>query len=73
MNDNKWILKSKTVWGILLVAVPALLETAGISIPKEWIGDGDNIVKGIFEVVGMIVALYGRIAATGGVTLTPGK
>lgn len=68
---TKWLLQSKTVWGILLVAVPSLLTTFGVSIPAEWVGDIDGIVKTLLEVSGSILALYGRITADSGLHILP--
>lgn len=68
--QEKWMLKSKTVWGVILMGVPTLLTVFGVSLPEGSIENADTLAKHAIEAIGAALALYGRFAA-GGVRLTP--
>jgi|14_taG_2_1085336.scaffolds.fasta_scaffold12387_2 hypothetical protein len=69
----KFFLKSKTIWGVIMMVVPQVLPIATLfGLP---IGDGDVALLGSFgdaalETVGAGLAIYGRFQA-GGVTIKP--
>lgn len=69
----KFFLKSKTVWGVIMLVAPQILPIAALfGLP---FGGDDVTLLGTFgdaalETVGAGLAIYGRFKA-GGVTLTP--
>ncbi len=67
---DKFFLKSKTVIGLIISVLPALLPALGLSFSAD---DG-QLVSGSFDSimqgVGGVVALYGRFAA-GGISVLP--
>jgi hypothetical protein len=71
MEDSKWVLKSRTIWGLILTAVGAFAPVAkavGFEYPSEteigMIGEtGYQLVSAIATAVGLGLALYGRIKA----------
>lgn len=67
--EPKWIGKSKTVWGVILMAIPAFAQLAGWEWTTEQGMELDVIASGIFEVLGMILAIVGRYTAKGPVYL----
>jgi hypothetical protein len=60
MEDSKKWYTSKTVIGIVVTAVSILLKATGVTI-----GDADitMLITSLFQVVGLALALYGRIVA----------
>ena len=64
--DNKIFLKSKTVWGVIVMALPVILPLFGVNIDTSAIGGaGDQILTA----VGAILAIYGRVKASGGISV----
>jgi len=57
---EKHILKSKTIWGVIIT----VLGVVGIPIPLSP-EEGDVIIHSIFEVVGVLLTIIGRLKATG--------
>ena len=74
MNETpKWILKSRTVWGVILTVLGLFLDA---SVLTDVATAGDSILgllPEITEVVGILLTLYGRITAKAKVTMLPGK
>lgn len=68
---GKFWLKSKTIWGVVLMALPTLFSALGL----EWQqSDGATIEKFVgygVEVVGFILAVWGRKNATKPLVATP--
>lgn len=60
---SKFFLKSKTVQGVLAMLVPMLLQLFGIEIADAEITE---IVEALTVLSGAVWALYGRLAAEGG-------
>lgn len=79
---DRFIMRSKTIFGIMLMAVPAvrpLLTLLGIDIPSTLEGDITEVqnafitaVEALSGLFGAIIATYGRVKA-GGITLNPFK
>jgi hypothetical protein len=71
MDSTKWIGLSKTFWGVVMMAMGGIAPVAG----WDWFGmvapEATNIFNTSLEVAGAIVALYGRIKASTGVTVMP--
>lgn len=75
MNDTKNILASKTVWGALLMLASLVLARFGIDLDPDsqaslvaTIGSALDEVMGL---VGVVMAIWGRMTATKGVTVLP--
>jgi len=68
MSADKFFLKSKTIWGVIVMALPALLPVLGISLGADdtalITATGDQVMTAI----GGLIAVYGRFKA-GGVTV----
>ena len=64
--DKKNVLTSKTIWGIIILALPIVRDWLGIDLAEEqlqgWIDSG-------FEIVGFVLAVYGRFAAKTAITV----
>jgi len=69
--DNKWIVKSKTFWGIVIMVLPAILPLVGVEDGAEVAGMADAVFNSLLTFVGGALALYGRFKATDSVTLAP--
>ena len=63
MIDEKFILKSKTVWGVLIMAAPQLAPLVGIQFALGDAQELNETVTGIATGVGALLALYGRVKA----------
>ncbi|MGQ0456662.1 MAG: glycosyl hydrolase 108 family protein [Hyphomicrobium sp.] len=71
-NVGKWWIKSRTIWGAIISAaaaiLPALGPVIGVDLPADVIKDaGDQTVTAVQAVAGLIgtlLTIYGRIAAT---------
>lgn len=70
MAADKFFLKSKTIIGVIVSILPALLPELGISFSVE---DGqliNNSVDAVIQGIGAVLAVYGRFVAADGVSLT---
>ncbi|MGR9413735.1 hypothetical protein GR211_22160 [Rhizobium leguminosarum] len=64
MNDVKGILQSKTIWGLIIAALGTLLNKYGYEVSAlDQAALVDQIAL-VMQVVGWLVAFYGRIRAT---------
>jgi hypothetical protein len=67
MSDvvQKFFLKSKTVWGVIVMALPTLLPVLGVNLGQDETAlitsTGDQFVTAI----GGLLAIYGRFKAGG--------
>lgn len=66
--ENKFFLKSKTIIGVILSALPALLPALGITFSADDAQLVSSGVDALIQAVGAVLAVYGRFAA-GGVKL----
>ena len=57
---NKYFLKSKTILGVILSVLPALLPALGISFSAEDNLLISNAVDAIIQSAGALLAVYGR-------------
>lgn len=63
--ENKFFLKSKTIIGVILSALPALLPALGITFSADDAQLVSSGVDALIQAVGAILAVYGRFAAGG--------
>ena len=65
----KSFLASKTIWGIIIALSPVLSGWLGFDV-DESIGD---IYEPLIQVIGAVIATYGRIKASSGLKLKKNK
>lgn len=70
MESNKIFLASKTLWGVVVMALPVLLPLVGISFTVDDTAFVNTNVDMIFQAVGAILALVGRFTAKTSLTAT---
>ncbi len=70
MENPKWFLKSKTILGLVISVLPALLPAIGISFGADDTQLVSGAVDGLVQGIGAILALYGRFVAKAPVTIT---
>jgi hypothetical protein len=63
----KYWLKSKTIWGVIITMLPTLAPLVGIGVDDLNLINqtGDNII----QIVGAIIAAYGRFTAKDQLTM----
>lgn len=68
MEEYKSLLGSKTVWGVIVMALGLVLGRLGFSLDAETqaqlVNDFVGMVPTVTQVVGAFIAIYGRIVAT---------
>ena len=73
---TKFFLKSTTIQGILLTLSGIALRALGIEVSAETLGvlqaEIVNLFPELLELVGLGVAAWGRVNASGGITLKKG-
>ncbi len=62
--ENKIFLKSKTVWGVVIMAIPALFPLFGWTFTVDDTAVVNEAADKVFQAVGALLTLYGRFAAT---------
>ena len=62
---NKYFLKSKTIWGIIVMALPALLPVLGLSLTPDDTTLITQTGDSVMTAIGGILAVYGRFSAGG--------
>jgi|2_EtaG_2_1085320.scaffolds.fasta_scaffold00309_21 hypothetical protein len=66
----KWFVKSKTIWGVVVMALPALLPAVGVNLT----GDDTTLITStgdsLLQTVGGALAIWGRFSA-GGLSIKP--
>ncbi|MEE8288903.1 MAG: hypothetical protein V3R25_05775 [Nitrosomonadaceae bacterium] len=70
--ENKWFLKSKTVYGVIIAMLPnivALLSTVGVPVSEDVMGMFQETGEIMFNAVGALLAVYGRVNADTNLTL----
>lgn len=71
MENHKIFLASKTLWGVLIMALPVLLPMIGVS----WGIDDTSVINEtadkIFQAVGAALALWGRFSAKTSLSIKP--
>ena len=72
MLFKKWY-KSKTIWGLIIMAIGTILNKVGIHINPDIYGqlvtEAVELVPEIIQVIGGLQAGYGRIKAEGSLVI----
>jgi len=67
---DKIFLKSKTVWGVIVMVLPTLLPMLGLNL----VGDDASLITNtgdaLMTFIGGVLAIYGRVKADTSITLT---
>ena len=69
MYPSKWFLKSKTIIGIILAALPALAVALGINFTEDDSVMISGLMDLIVQLVGSGYAIYGRFVAEDKISL----
>lgn len=66
MNETKSILSSKTIWGVVIAALPTVLGLFHLRIAdlSAFTSGATEIVDTVITLAGAVFAAYGRIKAT---------
>lgn len=67
--DSKWFVKSKTVIGIVIAALPTMLPLIGVAFSADDTHLVNQFVDGAFQLFGLGFAIYGRFVSTQPITL----
>jgi hypothetical protein len=70
---DKFILKSKTVIGAIVMLLPVLAQLFGFAFSAE---DGALITNGwdqVIQAIGAVLVIFGRFTAKSGLSLNPFK
>lgn len=68
--ENKIFLKSKTIWGVLIAALPALLPALGVTFSADDTHMISQLGDAIFQTAGLAIAAYGRFVAKTSLSVT---
>ena len=68
--ENKIFLKSKTIWGVVIAALPALLPAFGLTMADDGLSLISQLGDAVLQAVGLGLAAYGRFVAKTGVSVT---
>ena len=60
-SETKFVLKSKTIWGVIIAAVPTILAQFGVDVGSTELING--WANEIIEAFGSLLAIYGRFVA----------
>ena len=69
--DAKWFLKSKTLIGVVLSVLPAMLPALGISFGADDSMLINELMDSIIQLTGAALAVYGRWVAKAPMSLKP--
>lgn len=64
---NKYVLKSKTVVGILVIIAPTLATLFGFTLTADNSAMISNSADSIIQLLGAALGIYGRVKAKGGI------
>lgn len=74
-NQSKWIAKSKTLWGAIIMAVPVVAPVVGIDLSPEATQEvadaGVSVIEAAFAVIGGALVIIGRLTAAATATVLP--
>ena len=62
--DTKIFLASKTIWGVIIMALPALLPLAGVSFGVDDTTVVNDAADKVFQAAGALIAIWGRWSAS---------
>ncbi len=69
--DSKFILQSKTIWGVVILVLPVILPMFGIEFGADAIGESTVAFNSLITLVGAVLAVYGRFKATTAISVAP--
>lgn len=61
---TKSILSSKTIWGLLIAALPLVASLFGFHLAPGFEAEAQATVDDLLQVAGLAFAAYGRVIAT---------
>lgn len=61
--DSKFFLASKTIWGLIIAALPTLAPLVGLSLTADDASMLGSHVDGVIQAAGFLLALWGRVKA----------
>jgi hypothetical protein len=61
---TKSILSSKTIWGLLVAALPLVASLFGFTLAPGFEAEAQATVDQLVQVAGLVFAAYGRVVAT---------
>ncbi len=74
-DQSKWIVKSKTLWGAIIMALPVLGPALGLDLSPEDVTsigeEGAGFIDKAFGAVGALLVIWGRVSASTKATLLP--
>ena len=70
-TNDKFLLLSKTVLGGLVLLVTVFKLVSGVEVASQ--SELENAVTALIGVLGFVLVVYGRIKASGGITIVPKK
>ncbi len=70
VENNKIFLASKTLWGLVVMALPVLLPMVGVSFTIDDTALVGDTADKVFQAIGMLLALWGRFTAKTALTAT---
>ena len=72
-TETKSILSSKTIWGVVVAALPTIATMLGYKIAdaSAFTANASQIVDGLLTLGGSALAIYGRIKATASLVSKP--
>ena len=68
--DTKIFLASKTVWGVVLIALPQILPLLGISFTADDTSLLTTTGDQVFQAIGGLIVVWGRWSATTKLSIT---
>lgn len=69
--EPKWFLKSKTIIGVIISVLPALLPALGVSFSADDAHLVSGTVDSVMQAIGALLAVYGRWVSTDAVKAMP--
>ena len=72
-DETKNILKSKTFWGVIIMAISSLLHFFNKDLSPDMQSELVNWLAGVGDLVGGALAIYGRVKADTSLTILPKK
>lgn len=63
MMKSKAFLASKTIWGLIVAALPTLAPLIGLNLTADDASMLGSHVDAVLQAVGFALALYGRVKA----------
>ncbi len=68
--DTKIFLASKTVWGVVLIALPQILPLLGISFTADDTSLLTTTGDQVFQAIGALIVVWGRWSASTKLSIT---